>query len=279
MGCKLVGVECDADGLNPAALDAVLRAWDEAAEGCRRPRVLYTIPTGGNPTGATMDGARRAQLYEVAREWSLLILEDDPYHYLQFGPRRTRSLLSIDDDRRVLRFDSFSKLLSGGMRLGWVTGPPELMERLQLHTQASNLHTCGLSQALVSSLFDSWAARDGGDMTRGFDAQMARVAGFYRERRDTFLALAEKHVRGLAHWSAPSAGMFVWFRLDGIADSQKLITERAIDSKVLMVPGQSFMPNGEASPFVRAAYSTASEEDMNEALRRFGELLKQAKAQ
>ena len=160
IGCQLVGVRCDAGGLDPSHLEEVLAGWDEGRnEGRRRPRVLYTIPTGGNPTGASLSLARRQRIYDVARTYDLLLLEDDPYHWLQFSAARRPSLLSLDRDGRVLRFDSFSKLLASGLRLGWATGPPALIERLELHGQASNLQTCGLAQGLVAALLDAWAAK------------------------------------------------------------------------------------------------------------------------
>lgn len=277
MGCRLVGVECDGGGLKPEALERTLREWDEAREGTRRPRVLYTVPSGGNPTGASLDLARKEAIYSVAREFGLLILEDDPYHWLQYGSR-TKSLFSMDVDGRVLRFDSFSKLLSSGLRLGWATGPSPLIERLTLHTQASNLHSCGLSQGLVSALFDEWASRNGGDAVVGFEARMADVTAFYRSRCDVFISAAEKHLTGLATWTTPSAGMFVWLELLGVADSHALISEHAVSAKVLLVPGTSFMPDSSPSSHVRAAFSTASPDDIDEALKRLAGLLRNAQA-
>ena len=94
IGCKLVGVECDAGGLDPSALEGILRGWDAEAEGRPRPRVLYVTPTGANPSGASLDASRRRRIYEIARQYELLILEDDPYHWLQFAAERTKSLVS-----------------------------------------------------------------------------------------------------------------------------------------------------------------------------------------
>ena len=99
---------------------------------------------------------------------------------------RVPSLLSLDVDGRVLRFDSFSKLLASGLRVGFATGPRPLIQRLQLHTQAANLHSCGLSQALVSALFDEWARRHDGDAVAGFEARMAEV-GPHRAQRITHI--------------------------------------------------------------------------------------------
>jgi kynurenine/2-aminoadipate aminotransferase len=132
-----------------------------------------------------------------------LILEDDPYYWMQFAAQRTPSFLSMDVDGRVLRFDSFSKLLSSGLRVGFVTGPPQLIERIELHQQASVLHSSGVSQALVAGLFDQWARAHGGDIHAGFSAHCSGIVEFYRERRDSFLASAERHLTGLCEVRAP----------------------------------------------------------------------------
>jgi kynurenine/2-aminoadipate aminotransferase len=101
------------------------------------------------------------------------------------------------------------------------------------------------------------------------------VREFYRARRDTFCALASKHLTGLAQWDVPSAGMFVWFSLNGIRDSRILIEEKALDQKVLLVPVQAFSPNDNISSSVRATYSLASPENMDIALQRLGLLVRQ----
>jgi len=277
LGAELVGVPTQGGCLVPEALREILASWDTARNA--RPRVLYTIPTGSNPTGGSLSFQQKAEVYEIAREYDLLIMEDDPYYFMQFpekGQGRTKSFLSMDVDGRVLRFDSFSKLLSSGIRLGFATGPPALIERLELHIQSTSLHTPGLTQAFVASLFDHWAKQHNGNSYLGFVAHVEVVSDFYRERRDAFMAAADKHLTGLATWTPPTAGMFVWFKLIGVSDSWPLIKEKALDKKVILVPGQSFeVPGTMPSSYVRAAYSTASHEDMDEALRRFAELLRE----
>jgi len=278
LGVKLVPVAMEDGHLKPGSLRSILANWSESADG-PRPKVLYTIPTGANPTGGSLSLEEKMEMYVVAREYDVLIMEDDPYHFMQYpgpGEKRTRSFLSMDVDGRVLRFDSFSKLLSSGMRLGFATGPAPLIERIELHTQASNLHTAGIPQAFVAALFDHWAANNNGSSYEGFIMHVDSIAEFYRERRDVFIDSCEKHLTGLATWTRPTAGMFVWFKLIGVKDSWPLIKEKAVDKKVLFVPGQSFAtPDTEPSPYVRAAFSTATFEDMDEAIRRFAELLRE----
>lgn len=177
------------------------------------------------------------------------------------------SFFSIDTEGRVIRFDSFSKILSSGLRLGTVAGPKAFIERIDLMSQAANLHTSGLSQMLVYKLFSEWGPS-------GWDAHINKVCLFYARRRDVFMSLVEKHLKGLVEYGTPTAGMFIYFRLPGVTDSKKLVETKALDAKVIMVPGQAFSPKDEPSNCVRAAFSVASDQDMDTALARFAKLLK-----
>ena len=143
----------------------------------------------------------------LASEFDFLILEDDPYFHLTLsesttdGSVRPPSLRSLDTEGRVIRFESLSKVLSAGMRLGWVTGHPKLVERVNLHMQCSSLHTSGVSQVLAYTLFKEWGVE-------GLCSHIAQVQQFYTERRDAFVAAAQRQLTGLASWSVPKAGMF-----------------------------------------------------------------------
>mmetsp|Transcript_25787 Transcript_25787/g.72225 ORF Transcript_25787/g.72225 Transcript_25787/m.72225 type:complete len:422 (+) Transcript_25787:59-1324(+) len=266
--CNVVTVETDRHGIIPESLEKILEGWPKETHSSR-PRILYTIPTGQNPSGATMTEERRRKVYSIAQRFNLLVLEDDAYFHLQYVPQeeRPKSLFSMDDDGRVLRFDSFSKVIASGLRIGWVTGPTELVDRLQLMQQASVMHASGLSQGLVLTILESMG-RD------GLNAHLAAVQEEYRQRRDKFCELAEKHLTGLAEWSVPEAGMFVWFKLVGVIDSFGLIKNEALNEKVLLVPGASFSFKKEPSPYVRASFSVASYEDMDRGLERLANLLR-----
>jgi len=269
-GCNLVSVATDSFGLVTEDFAAKMDQWEQRYPGKKKPRMIYTIPTGANPSGGTLPLDRRVQLYATAQEHDMLIIEDDPYYWLQFGDARQASLLSMDTDARVIRFDSFSKILSSGIRMGCVTGPQALVQQLSLHAQAVNLHPSGLSQAVLLKLMQHWG-------TDGFEAHVKSVCAFYQAQRDAFLASADKHLTGLAEWTRPEAGMFSWIELFGVDDSFALISEKAIEEKVLLVPGSVFLSDPDAkSGHVRAAYSTASPEEMDEALARLARLLRAA---
>ncbi|KAJ3021667.1 hypothetical protein HKX48_008046 [Thoreauomyces humboldtii] len=268
LGAKFAELPVDAQGLDPDVLERTLRDWPS---GSPRPKVLYTVPVGGNPTGTSTPASRKQKVYDVCTKYDVLILEDDPYYYLQFDTtHRPKTYFSIDKDQRVLRFDSLSKIFSAGMRLGWVTGPKELVSRIALHAQTTLLHPSGLSQCVALALLEQW----GKD---GFLAHTDRVAAFYRAKRDAFIEAAEKRLAGVAEWVVPDAGMFVWLKLLGIKDSSNLIKTKAVEKKVLLVPGFEFFPNERTTPYVRASYSLATAEQMDEALKRLGELVREAR--
>jgi kynurenine/2-aminoadipate aminotransferase len=320
LGVYLAGVETDGGGMDPLRLEEMLESWkDNQAPGEPPfPRVLYTIPNGSNPTGGSLSEERRRRIYALCARYDILILEDDPYYFLQFGDGGASrsscsssssgdglapSFMAMDMDGRVLRFDSMSKVLAAGLRLGWATGPAPLIDRLQLHMQSTSLHASGLAQSVVAGLFDSWAAATdssgGGEgMIEAWEEHVAGITSLYRRRRDFFLGCCERHLgadnaanggEALAEWTAPAAGMFCWLKLKGIPndDSLGLVKVKAVDAKVLFVPGVEFMPSNHRKPvgqspvcpFVRASFSTATEADMEEAVRRLAAVVREARAE
>jgi len=270
IGCHLVGIETDNFGMIPNSLKKVLSTWDFNKN---KLKTVYLIPNGQNPSGSSLTEERKKEIYQLVSEYNLLLLEDDPYYNLVLPKKgettvtKNKTFASMDTDGRVLRFDSFSKIISSGMRVGWVTGPKPLIEKLQLDQQVSELHSSGLSQAILVEILNSWGKE-------GFDHQLEAIRHEYTKRRDVIIEACEKYLVGLAEWEVPTAGMFLWLKLIGVADTTELIKVKAVKELVLMVPGKSFSPNGEDSPYVRAAFSTASLGDIDDAIRRLSLLLK-----
>uniref|UniRef100_A0A3Q3WPA9 Kynurenine/alpha-aminoadipate aminotransferase, mitochondrial n=1 Tax=Mola mola TaxID=94237 RepID=A0A3Q3WPA9_MOLML len=273
LGCNLINVPSDQHGMIPAALKEVLSQWDPSEvhePSSTVPRILYTIPNGGNPTGASMTAQRKQEVYELARQYDMLIIEDDPYYFLQFDKLWAPTFLSMDVDGRIIRTDSFSKIMSSGLRIGFVTGPKPLVDRVVLHIQVSTMHTSTFTQLMVSQLLHSWGQE-------GFLQHIDGVIEFYRKQRDAMIGSAEKWLKDLAEWHVPSAGMFLWIKLKGIADTHQLIMKKALEKEVLLVPGGVFMINSsEPCPYVRAAFSLSTPEQIDEAFRRLSSLIKEA---
>ena len=168
MGLRMAGVPMDAEGLLPNAMDSILSNWDVEARGGRKPHILYTVPTGQNPTGATSGLERRRAIYAVCQKHDIFIIEDEPYYFLQMQPYTpgeqapppppssradflqslVPSYLSLDTDGRVMRLDSFSKVLAPGSRIGWVTASEQLIAKYQKHADCSTQGPSGMSQLL-----------------------------------------------------------------------------------------------------------------------------------
>lgn len=236
------------------------------------PKFLYINPTGANPTGTVLPENRRREIYDLACQHDLLILEDDPYYFLQFMPERPPSFLSMDTEGRVLRFDSFSKVLSSGLRLGFVCGPQALVERIQLHMQVSVLHASSLSQVIAHELLNQWGIQ-------GFMNHVEEIEAFYLRRRDIMLEAANKHLNGLCQWNIPAGGMFLWFKVPDVKDTWDMLLKRGLEKNIMLLPGHGFMPGmkkGETTcSYMRAAFSVAKEEDFDVAFEKLATLIKE----
>lgn len=264
--CDLASVKTDALGIDPESLEHILANWPESNPSGKkdqpRPHCLYTVPSGGNPTGVSATLERKKAIYKICQKYDVIIVEDDAYYYLQFEQERTPSYLSMDVDGRVLRCDSMSKILSSGLRIGWATGPKYFIERMNMHSMVTNLQPSGIPQVMTYSLLEKWGHK-------GFFEHVDRVADFYREKRDQFLECLDRRMKGRAEWVIPNAGMFVWLRLlGGITDSYDLIMTKALKENVLAIPGVAFRPNKGADSYIRVSYSNITKENMDEALRR-----------
>ncbi|XP_059830075.1 kynurenine/alpha-aminoadipate aminotransferase, mitochondrial isoform X1 [Hypanus sabinus] len=273
LGCKLLGIMSDQHGIIPQSLSDTLSRWkpkDAKDPSSDIPKVLYTIPNGGNPTGASMTAERKMEVYQIARKYDLLIIEDDPYFFLQFQKPWAPSFLALDVDGRVLRTDSFSKILSSGIRIGFLSGPKPLVDRIVLHIQSSTMQSSTFSQILVSELLQQWGQS-------GFLTHVDRVIEFYSKQRDAMQRSAGKWLKDLVEWNIPSAGMFFWMKLKGISDSHQLISEKALQKEVLFVPGQVFMVDSSAPcAYVRAAYSLSTPEQIDQGFQRLAALIKES---
>ncbi|XP_058048159.1 kynurenine/alpha-aminoadipate aminotransferase, mitochondrial isoform X2 [Ahaetulla prasina] len=209
-------------------------------------------------------------LAALARRYDFLIIEDDPYYFLQFNKPWAPTFLSMDIDGRVIRTDSFSKILSSGLRIGFLTGPKPLIDRIILHIQVSTMHTSTFTQLMIAQLLQQWGLK-------GFLDHVDSVVDFYKQQRDVMLNAADKWLKGLADWHIPTAGMFLWIKIKGIPDTQELIMKKALEKQVLLVPGCSFNINSsDPSSHVRASFSLSSPSQIDQGFQRLADLIKEA---
>ncbi|TFK16101.1 neurotrypsin [Platysternon megacephalum] len=224
LGCNIIKVPTDKHGIIPKALKEILSRWrpeDAKKLNNNLPKFLYTVPNGSNPAGTSLTADCKKKIYQLARCYDFLIIEDDPYYFLQFEKNKAPSFLSMDVDGRVIRCDSFSKIISAGLRLGFLTGPKPLIDRVILHMQSSTTAST-FTQILMSELLHKWGQK-------GLLEHVDRVMEFYRTQRDAMLAAADKWLKGLAEWNIPTAGMFLWIKIKGISNAYQMIMEKALE--------------------------------------------------
>ncbi|NXJ10448.1 AADAT protein, partial [Odontophorus gujanensis] len=268
LGCSIINVPSDQHGIIPKALQEILSARspeDRKNHSCAFPKFLYTIPNGCNPTGNSLTTDRKKEIYQLARKYDFLIIEDDPYYFLQFEKPWAPTFLSMDVDGRVIRTDSFSKVLSSGLRVGFLTGPKPLIDRVILHIQVSTMHTSTFTQAK--------ALKPSVNMYIPFEF----IESYNKEGKEVSLLIPFSFSLGLAEWYPPTAGMFLWIKIKGVSDTRQLIMEKALQKEVLLVPGGVFnIDSSEPSPYVRASFSLPSPAQMDLAFKRLADLIKEA---
>jgi len=249
-------VEMDADGMKVDELEELL---DRLAADGRRPKFIYSVPTFQNPAGVTLSAERRRRLVEIARERELLIVEDNPYGLLRFEGDAPEALYKLDGGDYVVYLGTFSKILSPGIRLGWLCAPPPVMEKVVLGKQASDLCTSTLTQYFVHEYFSEGRWRE----------YIADLAGIYRARRDTMLEALDRHFPSEAEWSRPDGGLFLWATLPDYIDTTDLLA-RALRDNVAFVPGTAAYVDERGKSSMRLNFSGSSEEEIREGVRRIG---------
>jgi len=279
----------DRDGIVPAALCA---ACEKVRDSGKRAKALYTIPTGQNPTGARLSADRAREIYKIARQYDLLIIEDDAYYFLQHNALLAtngggsdcsgndmpasagfgETLIGMDTDGRVVRLDSFSKCMAAGFRLGWITAPKDLVRAYDSLAYFSSQHGSSLSMVVLGSILQTW----------GWDGFMVHVATLQRKLRGNALRLlkaADQYLKGVATWHAPSSGMFLWVQLAQDISPQEFL-QRMQAHAVLGVHGDCCAVQRQAdrrgATFLRLSYVLEDEDAIEEGVRRLGELLRAA---
>jgi 2-aminoadipate transaminase len=252
-------VEMDGEGMRIDLLEELLEALER--EG-RRPKFIYTVPTFQNPAGVTMSAERRTRLVEIARERELLIVEDNPYGLLRYEGEPTDPLYKLDGGDYVLYLGTFSKILSPGIRLGWLCAPPPVMEKVVLGKQSSDLCTSTLSQYFVAEYFGE------GRWTSYIDD----LRTIYRDRRDAMLDALARHFPSQATWTEPEGGLFLWATLPDYIDTTDLLA-KALRENVAFVPGAAAFVDGRGASSMRLNFSGSSSEEIQEGIERIGNVV------
>jgi DNA-binding transcriptional MocR family regulator len=262
-GAHLIGAPIDANGVDVDRLEQLI------AE--HKPKLVYLIPTFGNPSGATLSLERRLRVLEMAARTRTLVVEDDPYGELYFDQAPPPSLLALSEQVSgsrdyLVHCGSLSKILSPGLRVGWMIGPSELLARATMCKQFSDAHTSNLTQAIGAHY-----------LTLGrLDAALGVVRRTYAERARVMAASLQRALGAAIAFDAPQGGMFFWVRLTGANGGPANAAEfakRAIDRLVAFVPGAPFYAQDADAATLRLSFATADTAKIEEGVARLGAAL------
>ncbi|WP_426338742.1 PLP-dependent aminotransferase family protein [Pseudoduganella sp. S-14] len=245
-------VATDEHGLVPSSLDAI-------AEGAR---LLYALPNFQNPTGRSLSVARRQELVETCARLNLPLIEDDPYGALSYTGQPSPKMIAMNPEG-VIYMGSFSKVLTPGIRLGYVVAPLPMVRRLELAKQAADLHTAQLTQMVVHEV-----VKDG-----FLDKHIPTIRELYGNQCKAMLDAMDQHFPKEATWTKPDGGMFIWVELPKHINAMELLDE-AIKNKIAFVPGAPFYANEPATNTLRLSFVTVPPERIHAGIEVLGKLIK-----
>ena len=257
-GAELINAPIDADGVDVDKLEKLIEE--------HKPKLVYLIPTFGNPSGATLSLARRKQILEIAARTKTLVVEDDPYGELYFDQPPPPSLLALSDQVPGSRdwlahCGSFSKILSPGLRVGWLIAPPELLAKATMCKQFSDAHTSNLTQAICAHYLT----------LNRLNGALAVVRKTYAQRALVMAASLRREFGSAIEFNQPAGGMFFWARLSGANGTEVNANEfakRAIAKLVAFVPGAPFFARDPDLSTFRLSFATADVEKIEEGIAR-----------
>lgn len=254
LGANTVGLRLEDDGPDPKQLDRLLCEND-------RVKMIYLIPTFQNPAGLTTSLEKRRAIYEVAASHETVIFEDNPYGELRFAGEEIPTMKSFDTEGIVIYASTFSKILSSGMRVGYVTAPREIISKMVVAKQSEDVHTNIFFQMLCHKFIERY----------DLDAHIEKIRALYRDKCNLMLRCLDENMPAEVKYTRPEGGLFLWCTLpDGV--NEKEFVRRAIERKVAVVPGETFNCDTAApSQSFRLNYSTPSDDEIVAGVRALGE--------
>lgn len=255
---KLVGIPMDTDGMNMKALEKALQTEKNV-------KFIYTIPNFQNPSGITMSLEKRRKLYDLAKQYGVMILEDNPYGDLRYAGEPLPTIKSFDEDGIVLYAGSFSKVISPGMRVGYAIGPKPVLAKMTVCKQGQDVHTNIWSQVLCHRFMTEY----------DYEAHLEGLRALYTKKRAFLLDLMEKNLAPHITWDPFDGGLFAWCHLPKGVDMQAFV-QKALEKKVCVVPGTAFLTDeSEPCDAFRINFSTPTDEQLQKGIELLGEAVRE----
>lgn len=257
---RFVEVPTDDEGMVPTELERRLIGPDRA-------KFIYVVPDFQNPSGRRWSVDRRRALAEIAARFEVPVIEDAPYAELCFDGDALPPVASFDTAGLVIFLGTFSKILSPGLRLGWVAADEAILRRYVLVKQGADLHTSSLTQLLAARFI----------LECDLDGHISRIKDAYRRRRDAMLSALDKHMPPGVSYTRPKGGLFLWLELPSGLDARALL-ERSLEENVAFVPGSAFFTEDGHDNTMRLNFSAMPVDRIAEGVRRLGRVLESVMA-
>lgn len=254
---EFVEIETDEDGMIMEHLEEVLKTRENV-------KMIYVIPDFQNPTGKTWSIERRKRLVELANQYDLPIIEDNPYGDLRFEGEIPPSVKSFDTEGRVIFLGTFSKTFCPGMRIGWVIADAPILQKYNFIKQGADLQTSSIAQREIDKFLEIY----------DLDAHIENLKKVYKRRRDVMIEAIKEFFPENVSYTYPEGGLFSWVVLPKHVNARDLMA-KALENNVAFVPGGSFFPNGGNENTLRLNYSNMPEEKIREGIKRLGKVLKE----
>ncbi len=256
---RSVSVNMDSDGMIIEDLENKLKMLKSMGI---KPKFIYTIPTFQNPAGYTMTLDRRKHLLELAYQYDIPVIEDNPYGDLRYSGSKLPALKSLDTNDIVTYLGTFSKVMAPGLRTGFTVSQPEVIHRFNMLKQSLDLAGDSLSQYIAYEYLKRGVIYD----------QIPKTINLYRRKRDIMLESLDDNMEN-AEWSRPDGGMFLWLKLNGNIDSSKML-KRAIENKVAYVSGSAFYHNNPEINTMRLNFTYSQDDDIKDGIKRLAKTIK-----
>jgi len=257
---NLAGIPLDKDGMMVDLLEDKIK---ELLKDEITPKFIYSVPTFQNPAGVIMPEKRRKKLLDIAKDYDLIIIEDDPYGKLRFDVDHIKPLKSFDDEGRVIYMSTFSKILSPGFRLAWTIASEELSRKMIICKQALDLCTNTFTQFIANEFMKSGS----------LDLHIMKICEMYKPKRDIMVNAMKEHFPEGYICNKPLGGMFAWVTIpDKGIDTETMFLD-AIKAKVAYVHGKAFHVDGGGGDSMRLNFSYASDDQMDEGIKRLGTVI------
>lgn len=259
-GAKMIGIELDDKGMRADLLEQQLEQMKVQGE---KPKFIYIIPDFQNPAGITMPESRRLEIIEIARKYDILIVEDSPYRELRFEGEPQRTIYELDGTGHVILLGTMSKIFVPGFRIGWVVAHEDIIDKIVMAKQATDLCTSPFLQKIAAKYMDKGY----------YDVNLQKIIDSYRIKRDAMLNAFSKYMPEGVSWTEPEGGLFLFLTLPKHMDSEELF-KVAIEQKVAFVLGKVFHCDGSGKNTMRFNFSFMSKEKNEEGVKRLAQVIR-----